>query len=113
MMLMEPRDAARLLRVVYETKGYIRVKMDHRQGGRRSGWEIRLRASTAKEARLWLTSLRRIGLKPGRAYQRGLKTIIVPVYGREQVELFLKRLKPRQKGVLPSPPDDTDLRHAH
>lgn len=112
-MTMEPKEAARLLRSAYETRGYIRVKMDQRQGGKRSGWEIRLRASSVKEARLWSASLKLIGLRPGRAYQRSASTIVVPLYGREQVESFLRRLKPRSKSSLPNPPGDTDLRQSN
>lgn len=110
-MTMSPKDAARLLRDVYEAKGYIRIKMDKRQGGLRTGWEIRLRASAAREARAWAQAIAALGLEPGKAYARGKGTVL-PVYGRKQVEEFLKRVKPRKKANIPAPPNATDLRVA-
>ena len=65
-MTMSAKDAAKLLRDVYEAKGYIRIKMDKRQGGLRTGWEIRLRASATREANAWARAV--TALEIGRAH---------------------------------------------
>jgi hypothetical protein len=85
--------------------------MDRRQAGRRTGWEIRLRADSPAVAKQWARSLKAVGLEPGTAYPRGLITIL-PVYGKLQVEQFLKAVRPRIRGEVPELPARTDMRRS-
>jgi len=53
----------------------------------RKGWEVRLVLKDEDE--VWLVSnlIRRVGLNPGKTFQKGRKWI-VPIYGQEAVESF-------------------------
>lgn len=53
----------------------------------RKGWEVRLVLKDEDEVGLVNPLIRRVGLNPGKAFQKGKKWI-VPVYGREAVESF-------------------------
>jgi hypothetical protein len=103
------RNGIKLLREAYEASGYIRVKMDRRRGGHRSGWEIRLIAADERMARLFCQALRDLGMKPGTVYaKRGLR--VVPLYGIKQVRRFLNDVRPAIKSGVPQPPDKIDIR---
>lgn len=110
-MNIQKKDALKVLRDAYEAKGYIRVKMDRRQGGRRTGWEIRLRAASPTVARQWSRAMKSIGLDPGNAYARGTITVL-PLYGKKKVEQFLKDVRPRARGEVPELPARTDMRRS-
>ena len=108
---MDPSKAATLLRSSYEANGYIRVKMERRRDGQRTGWEVRLFVDTSERVDRLIAALRGLGLKPGAPFRKRAGWI-VPVYGAEQVERFLHRVRPRVKGTMPEFPDAVDLRHA-
>lgn len=103
MRIRSSAEAARFLRQVYERRGYLRAKIDRRQGGRRSGWEVRLFAADRNELRQIHQALRALGLKPGHPFAKR-DGYIVPVYGLGQVESFLKRVRPKVKAEIPYPP---------
>ena len=120
MTALPPSVATRLLRQTYEQGGYVRVKMDrHKAGPRRaagrgvrSGWEVRLPANDAVDAPTLSASLRALGFRPGSPYRKGPR-MVVPLYGREQVEQFLRFVKPGTKSELPDCADDVDMRFAN
>ncbi len=97
----DKREATRLLREVYEQHGYIRLKMDTRRQSSRS-WEIRLWADSAQDARQLSTALAALDMTSGKPFAKR-KGFIVPLYGRDQVEQFLKRIKPKTKNEIPEP----------
>ncbi len=99
-------EVAQFLRQVYERRGYFRAKIDRRQGGRRSGWEVRLFAADRDELRQIRQALRALNLKPGRPFAKR-SGYIVPVYGLKQVESFLKQVRPKVKADIPYPPSQT------
>lgn len=88
------------MRWLYEEHGYIRVKMDNRLGGKRTGWEIRLSLPTRKEAEGVRGSLRKLRLKAGRLFAKHDR-YVVPLYGRRQVESFLRIIRPNTKNHIP------------
>jgi len=88
-----------LLRRIYEERGYIRVKIAKRQDGKRSGWEIRLALLDGKEEAKVRTILMELGFKVGRTFPKHSR-LVIPIYGKAQVEEFLKRVKPRKKSKL-------------
>lgn len=98
---LDKREATRLLRGVYEQHGYIRLKMDTRRQSSRS-WEIRLWADSAQDARQLSTALAALDMTSGKPFAKR-KGFIVPLYGRDQVEQFLKRIKPKTKNEIPEP----------
>lgn len=106
---MPGNSGIRLLRKAYEASGYVRVKMDRRRGGSRSGWEIRLIAADEPMAELFSQALLDLGITPGTVYaKRGL--LVVPLYGIKQVRRFLKKVRPATKSAVPKPPDKIDIR---
>ena len=56
----------------------------------RHGYEIRLSARPDELAGLQRL-LRRTGFKPGKHFPKG-RRLVVPLYGKEQVQRFLKRI---------------------
>lgn len=80
--------------------GYIRVKMDGRLGGKRTGWEIRLSMPSKREADKVRTLLKKVPLRAGKTFEKH-KRFVIPLYGRRQVEIFLQRVKPDRKSAIP------------
>lgn len=98
---LDKREATRLLREVYERHGYIRLKVDTRRQVNHS-WEIRLWADSADDARQLSAALAALDLTSGKPFAKR-KGFIVPLYGKDQVEQFLKRVKPKVKNQIPEP----------
>ncbi|MCS6860483.1 MAG: hypothetical protein NZT92_09210 [Abditibacteriales bacterium] len=98
---LDKREATRLLRGVYEQHGYIRLKVDTRRQVSHS-WEIRLWANSADEARQLAAALTALDLTSGKPFAKR-KGFIVPLYGKDQVAQFLKRVKPKVKNQIPEP----------
>jgi hypothetical protein len=80
---------------LFEEGGYLRAPDPKRQKklGREyhKGYEVRLVVSARSE----ITSVKRclgaLGLKPGRAFEKGSRWVI-PIYGKESQERFLKSI---------------------
>jgi hypothetical protein len=96
---LDKRAATRWLRETYEQHGYIRVKTDSRRRTSRS-WEIRLWADDAKQSRRLSIALATLDLTSGKPFAKR-NGFIVPLYGKQQVEQFLKRVKPKVKSEIP------------
>lgn len=97
------------LRQAYEQHGCIRVKMDERRARVRSGWEIRLLARSTAEGRALSRSLRALGFILGSTFEkRGW--LVIPRYGRAQVERFLDQTRPQCKSTVPAHPSRVDMR---
>lgn len=107
--MSDTRSARLLLRETYEANGYVRVKMDKRRAGLRSGWEVRLIAANDAEAAQLTAALQTLGLRAGKHFEkRG--SVVVPLYGHDAVTDFLRTVRPRVKSSVPDFPDDTDAR---
>jgi hypothetical protein len=96
------RNSARLLRLVFERSGYVRVKEDRGRGSHH-GVELRLAVRDKSEARAVRSASAVLGLKPGRTFAKWNREVL-PFYGRRQVERFLAAVKPGMK--LPAPARD-------
>ena len=106
---MNRKTAVAFLRDAYEFHGYLRIKMDHRRGGMRTGWEVRLLADNRTAAGRLTQALAAIGLESGTIYPKR-RAWVVPVYGFEQTSRFLRLVRPKTKSTIPDPPDNADLR---
>lgn len=85
-------DRRRLGRFFQRNSYCRRPDADRQQEGHRSyrkGWEVRLVLKDVDEVGLVSTLIRRVGLNPGKAFQKGRKWI-VPIYGEEAVTSFLE-----------------------
>jgi hypothetical protein len=103
------KSTIKFLRDAYEQGGFVRIKMDHRRDGVRSGWELRLPSRDGASPARLMKLLRSVGFLPGKPYFKRERKII-PIYGRENVQRFLHLICPKVKARLPRPPADTDLR---
>lgn len=56
----------------------------------KKGWEVRFYTGSRTEAGQLRALLREVGLKPGSPYRKRPNRWIQPVYGREQVETFIR-----------------------
>lgn len=56
--------------------------------GYKKGWEVRISVASAGERKEVERRLTKLGLKPGKAYRKSARMWIVPVYGKDAVELF-------------------------
>lgn len=56
--------------------------------GYKKGWEVRFSAASVKDRKEIQRRLIELGLKPGKPYRKSQTMWIVPVYGREAVEMF-------------------------
>ncbi len=54
----------------------------------KKGWEVRISVMSAAERKDVERRLTKLGLKPGKPYRKSAKMWIVPVYGKDAVELF-------------------------
>ncbi len=79
------------LKAIFRRNGYIRVPIEARrkmQGRKyKKGYEVRLVAEEQEELDDIRIALTRIGLKPGKPFAKGSRTI-QPVYGKEAVDFF-------------------------
>lgn len=98
-----------LIRQSYEQSGYVRVKMDHRRGGVRSGWELRVPFDTPVDAQRAAKFLSANGIKCGSPFVKRA-SVVVPIYGRTGCELFFEVVKPTVKAEIEQRPKARDLR---
>ena len=83
------------LRSFFERNGYIRQKnklrMKQEPRTYKKGYEVRLLAFSLEELKVIRRLLKDSGFKPGRAFQK-TNRYCQPIYGKVQVERFLKLL---------------------
>jgi hypothetical protein len=103
------KSSVQFLRAAYEQGGFVRVKMDTRRKMVRSGWEVRLPSNDEASPRDLVAALRKLDIKPGEPYVKGNRKV-VPIYGKEQVERFLKLVRPREKARIPRFGKNVDMR---
>jgi hypothetical protein len=87
------------LRTLYMQGGLLKVK--RAMGASHSGWEVRLSAASAAEARRIENGLKRLGLRSGRPFRKA-RRIVVPLYGESQVHLFFEEIRPEQMALFPT-----------
>jgi hypothetical protein len=106
--VITPKSAVRELAALYRKNGYVRRRNPVRHADEdcmtyKKGEELRLTADSVAERAHVLRLLRIAGFKPGRPYvkykPRGRYR--VPVYGREQVALFLSTIESLPTEKLP------------
>lgn len=86
--------AVQQLAEFFRRNGYVRPPKEKRdaapgRGEFRRGYEFRLTAQSKTELRLIRRLLRQAGFAPGRPFAKG-NQFRQPVYGREELERFLK-----------------------
>ncbi|HRK30572.1 MAG TPA: hypothetical protein PLD59_05790 [Tepidisphaeraceae bacterium] len=98
-----------IIRENYEQSGYVRVKMDHRREGVRSGWEVRVPFDDASTAARAARHLLGSNIRCGSTFEKRGR-VVLPIYGKDRCEQFFKLVRPKAKDRLAALPDDCDLR---
>ncbi len=93
-------SVARELGAFFRRNGHVRPTREKRLAGEgygrfRRGYEFRLTADTLAELSHIRDLLCRMGFKPGRPFEKGHQ-FRQPVYGREEMERFLKLIGERE-----------------
>lgn len=91
-----------VLRECFERGGCLRIRQEDPARGKHAGVELRLVVTSPEEKREVIRALRALKIRHGRPYhkQRGSKRVVVPVYSRKDVVLFLKSVKPKGYAAL-------------
>ncbi|GEM_PF-874269 len=92
------RSAETALIALFRASGYIRRPVEDRNGSSanyKKGSEVRLVLDTHTAARSAARLARAVGLRPGKAYPKHAR-IVVPLYGNDAVQWFLRRLGSRR-----------------
>jgi hypothetical protein len=97
------------IRECYETAGYVRVKMDRRRKGVRSGWEIRVPFADLLQLRRASEFLERHGIETGSPFDKHSRHIL-PIYGKARCEKFLSLVQPQVKQFIEDAPKAVDMR---
>lgn len=90
---MKTTEAKKVVKQAFLKAGYVRwrdpKKLLRAPKSYKKGYEIRFPLQTGTEGRLLMKALRALEIEPGRPFAKHSR-IIVPVYGREQVERILE-----------------------
>lgn len=91
---MKTTDAKKVVKQAFLRTGYIRwrdpkkLSRQTRQAYKK-GYEIRFPVESRAEQRALVAALRALDIEPGRPFQKHSR-IVVPVYGKDQVERILE-----------------------